>query len=97
MPALIGQPNKPTRRFCSMLCLDLYARLFKETAGMIDMTDFERNSISSCLKPLGECVAEIGMDKPLSAYSKEQVLTLIEVIVTAYQDAMRKGSPEVPF
>ena len=97
MPALIKQPNKPAQRFCSMRCLDLYARLFKEGNGMIDMTDFERASIQSCLKPLGECVAEIGMDKPLSAYSKEQVLTLIEVIVTAYQDAMRKGSPEVPF
>ena len=64
---------------------------------MIDMTDFERAAIYSCLKPLGECVAEIGVDKPLSSYSKEQVLTLIEVIVTAWQDAMRKGSPEIPF
>ena len=97
MPALIGQPDKPTRRFCGMRCLDLYARLFKEGNGMIDMTDFERSSIHACLVPLGECVAEIGMDKQLSAYSKEQVLTLIEVIVTAYQDAMRKCSPEVPF
>ncbi len=97
MPALIKQPQKPARRFCSMLCLALYVRLFKESYGMIDMTDFERESIHACLVPLGECVAEIGMDKPLSAYGKEQVLTLIEVVVTAYQDAMRKGSPEVPF
>ncbi len=64
---------------------------------MIDMTDFERSAIQGCLRPLAECVAEIGMNKPLSAYSKEDILTLIEVIVTAYQNEMRKGSPEVPF
>ncbi len=96
-PALIKQPKKPARRFCSMRCLNLYAQLFKENNGMVDMTDFERAAIRACLMPLGECVAEIGMDKPLSAYSKEQVLTLIEVIVTAFQNEMRKGSPEVPF
>lgn len=97
LPALINQPQRPARRFCSMRCLGLYARMFKESGGMIDMTDFERAAIRACLAPLGACVAEIGMDKPLAAYSKEQVLTLIEVIVTAYQDEMRKGSPEVPF
>jgi hypothetical protein len=96
-PHLIGYDTRPNRKFCSLRCLNFYAALFRKGNGMVDMTDFERAAIQSCLAPLGECVAEIGMDKPLSAYSKEQVLTLIEVIVTAYQDAMRKGSAEVPF
>lgn len=96
-PHLIGYAAWPNQKFCSMRCLTFYAALFKKGGGMVDLTDFERAAIQSCLQPLGECVAEIGMDKPLSSYSKEQVLTLIEVIVTAYQDAMRKGSAEVPF
>ena len=44
MPALINQPQRPARRFCSMRCLGLYAHLFRESGGMIDMTDFERAS-----------------------------------------------------
>ena len=96
-PRMTGYRDLPNAKFCSMNCLNLYADLFRKGNGMVDLTDFERAAIQSCLKPLGECVAEIGMDKPLSSYSKEQVLTLIEVIVTAYQDVMRKGSPEVPF
>jgi hypothetical protein len=96
-PHLIGYVARSNQKFCSLRCLNFYEALFRKGNGMVDPTDFERVAIQSCLMPLGECVAEIGMDKPLSAYSKEQVLTLIEVIVTAYQDAMRKGSPEVPF
>jgi len=30
------------------------------------------------------------MDRPLSNYSREEVLCLIEVAVTAYQDSMRQ-------
>jgi hypothetical protein len=96
-PRLIGFRNQQDAKFCSMKCLNLYAALFKKGNGMVDLTDFERAAIQSCLKPLGECVAEIGMDKPLSAYTKDQVLALIEVVVEAYQTEMRKGSPEVPF
>ncbi|WP_375695576.1 DUF6511 domain-containing protein [Bartonella sp. AC66GZZY] len=39
--------------------------------------------------PRGEYVAEIG--------TREQVLTLIEVVVTAYMDELSKGSKEIPF
>ena len=57
---------------------------------MIDLTKAEKDSIESALKPVGEYVAEIGMDRPLSSYSREEVLCLIEVAVTAYQDSMRQ-------
>ena len=57
---------------------------------MIDLTKAEKNSIESALKPVGEYVAEIGMDRPLSNYSREEVLCLIEVAITAYQDSMRQ-------
>ena len=57
---------------------------------MIDLTKAEKDSIESALKPVGEYVAEIGMNRPLAAYSREEVLCLIEVAVTAYQGSMRK-------
>jgi hypothetical protein len=60
---------------------------------MIDLTKNEKDAIESALKPVGEYVAEIGMDRPLSNYSREEVLCLIEVAVTAYFDSM--GQKEV--
>lgn len=67
---------------------------------MIDPTEQEQAAMRACLVPLGEYVAEIGMHRPLSDYRKEEVLTVIEVIVTAYQDALRdlsSESTEAPF
>ena len=52
---------------------------------MIDKTPIEQQALVSVLRPLGEAVSEIGMDKPLSAYTREEVLILIETVVDAYQ------------
>jgi hypothetical protein len=60
---------------------------------MIDPTDFEKDCMAAALKPLGEYVAEIGMHRSFAEMTKHEVLTIIEVVVTAYQDRMR-GSPE---
>ena len=57
---------------------------------MIDLTRKEKDSIEYALKPLGEYVAEIGMSRPLADYSREEVLCLIEVAVTAYQEFMQQ-------
>lgn len=57
---------------------------------MIDLTRKEKDSIEYALKPLGEYVAEIGMSRPLADYSREEVLCLIEVAVTAYFDSMQQ-------
>jgi hypothetical protein len=68
---------------------------------MVDPTELEQAAMAAVLVPLGEVVAEIGMDKPLKDYTRDEVLTLIEVVVTAYQDHMREVDrpdyPEVPF
>jgi len=64
---------------------------------MIDPTDFERDCMTKALRPLGEYVAEIGTDKAFQDLTREQVLTLIEVVVTAYMDELSKGSEEIPF
>ena len=55
---------------------------------MIDPSEMEIAAMQSCLVPLGEYVGFIGIQRPLSDYSRDEVLALIDVIVSAYQDQM---------
>lgn len=75
--------------FCSLRCLDSFSTIMQKTEGhMIDASDLERQAMRSCLAPLGEYVGSIGMERPLADYRQEEVLMLIEVVVTAYQEHM---------
>ena len=58
---------------------------------MVDPTAFEQACMANVLRPLGEYVAELGIYKTFDALSREEVLTLIEVVVTAYMDAFNVG------
>lgn len=60
---------------------------------MIDATDIEKQCMERTLQPLGEIVAEIGMHKPLAAYTRAEVLTLIEVVVGNYLDCLAQSRP----
>jgi hypothetical protein len=71
---------------------------------MIDPTEAEQAAIRSTMKPVAEIMEEIGWQTRLANLSEQQVLTLIEVTVTGYQDALREYvaanstiDPEVPF
>ncbi len=64
---------------------------------MIDPTDLELEAMAAALKPLGEYVASIGMHRPMSAYAREEVLTLIDVVVTAFRDHMHITESDIPF
>ncbi len=55
---------------------------------MIDPSEMEIAAMQSCLAPLGEYVGYIGMQRPIADYSRDEVLALIDVIVSAYQDQM---------
>ncbi|WP_298219963.1 DUF6511 domain-containing protein [Halothiobacillus sp.] len=55
---------------------------------MLDPSEMEITAMGCCLSPLGEFVGAIGMDRPLADYSREEVMTLIDVVVTAYQQHM---------
>lgn len=55
---------------------------------MIDPTEMEIAAMRSCLSPLGEYVGEIDMTRPLADYSRKEVLTLVDVVVSAYQAHM---------
>lgn len=71
-----------------------------EATSMVDATRIEKESMVSALKPLGEYVGTIGMQRPLADYSKDEVLGLIEVAITAYQDYYLKQpirDDEIPF
>ncbi len=85
--------RKMMKHFCSMKCQGIFSNHFKKN-NMIDITKTEKEAIESALKPVGEYVAEIGMDRPLSNYSREEVLCLIEVAVTAYFDFMQGKEKE---
>ena len=80
--------RKMMRYFCSMNCQRIFSKIYKKN-NMIDLTKNEKEAIESALKPVGEYVAEIGMDRPLSSYSREEVLRLIEVALSAYFDFMQ--------
>lgn len=68
---------------------------------MIDLTEQERAAIAAAVKPVAEIIAEIGWQTRFCDLTEPQVLTLIEVAVGGFQDAMHataKNDPmEVPF
>lgn len=88
------KPSDPNRYsdkwvFCSRRCQDAFCLLMTKTeARMIDPSDMELAAMRACLSPLGEYVGSIGMDRPLANYTREEVLALVDVVVTAYQDQM---------
>jgi hypothetical protein len=60
-----------------------------------------RDAVRMAMRAMAEVMREIGWSTPLNALSEQQVLTLAEVAVGAFQDAMRASattrSEEVPF
>ncbi|WP_339751857.1 DUF6511 domain-containing protein [uncultured Marinobacter sp.] len=65
---------------------------------MIDPTHNEKAAMEAVLPLLGEYVASVGMDKRLSAYSREEILQMVDVVLTAYFDNLRELTPDdVPF
>lgn len=56
---------------------------------MVDLTEHEKAAMRAAVKPLAEVMEEIGWQTPLIALSEAQVLTLIEVTIDGFQQAMR--------
>ena len=82
-----------------MRCQAIHAR--RVTAGggiVIDPTHNETTAMEAVLPVLGEYVAALGMERPLSAYSRDEILRLVDVVLTAYFDNLRELTPDdVPF
>ena len=71
---------------------------------MVDLTDQEHAAIRQALKMVAEILEEIGWETRLIDLSEQQVLTIIEVAIGGFQDAMREIAaanqqqfPEIPF
>ena len=104
-PANPGDPGGESQRwvFCSRRCQDAWCHLMEKTEGhMVDPNEMETAAMQACLRPLGEYVGSVGLQRPLADYSRDEVLTLVDVVVTAYQDHMveeyeRMASRDRPF
>ena len=68
---------------------------------MVDLTEQEKAAIRAAMKPVAEIMEEIGWQARFSDLSEAQVLTLIEVAVGGFQDAMHamaaKTQADEPF
>ena len=71
---------------------------------MIDLTEHEKAAMRAAMKRVAEIMEEIGWQTQLIDLREHQVLTLIEVAVGGFQDAMAEIAaaqpdrlPEVPF
>jgi hypothetical protein len=68
---------------------------------MVDLTEQERAAINAAMKPVAEIMEEIGWTTRLIDLTGPQVLTLIEVAISGFQDAMhataRITESEIPF
>ena len=81
---------KNAKAFCSMQCQRIFSQQLKQKdTGMIDLTPFEQYAMAQTLKPLGDYVAELGMQRPLADYTLKEIQTLVETIITAYQEVMQ--------
>ena len=69
---------------------------------MVDLTGQEKAAMRAAMRRVAETMAEIGWDTRFQDLSEAQVLTLIEVAVGGFQEAMQAivrqdAAAEVPF
>jgi hypothetical protein len=101
-PTSVRQP-RPEAAFCSPPCLDLWTRLAARAApAMVDLTEQEQAAIRAAMRRLAEALGEIGWSTRFQDLTEQQVLTLIEVAVGGFQEAMHaiaraQPTEELPF
>ena len=101
-PQRVRSPRPPAW-FCSMACQTFFWERARRSFAMVDLADEEKSALRHAMQMAAEVMEEIGWNTRLSDLSEQQVLTLMEVAVGGFQDAMRdiaaanKQSPEVPF
>ena len=96
-----AKPPRPSVSFCCITCQGWWVRSARRSTAMVDLAEQERIALRAAMRAMAEVMAEIGWTTPLNALSEPQVLTLAEVAVGAFQDAMRASvspsTPEIPF
>ena len=70
---------------------------------MVDLTEEEKAAIRKAMKLVAETMEEVGWNVRLDCLSERQILTIIEVAIGGFQEAMRniaaanEPSVEVPY
>jgi hypothetical protein len=102
-PERMSRP-RPSAWFCSITCQDFFWQRARRSSAMVDLTDEEKSAMRYAMKMVAEVMEEIGWETRLIDLSEPQVLSIIEVVVGGFQDAMREIAaanmqplPEVPF
>jgi hypothetical protein len=83
-PIADPQREHSRRRLCSRRCQEIYHR----SRGMVDPTEHEVAAMRAASPVAGEYVESLGKTD-LAAFSADEWLMLIEVIVIAYTDTLR--------
>jgi Family of unknown function (DUF6511) len=83
-PIADPQRDRSRRRLCSRRCQDICHR----RRGMLDATEHEVAAMRAASPMAGEYVDSLGKTD-LAMFGEDEWLTLIEVIVTAYTNALR--------
>ena len=55
-------------------------------AVMVNSGSSANLAMVAALRPLGDYVAQLGLQRPLADYTRDEILTLVEVVVDAYHD-----------
>jgi hypothetical protein len=95
---------RPPAWFCSFACQTLFWERTRRFLAMVDLTQEEQSAMRHAMKMVAEIMEEIGWNTRLIDLTEPQVLTIIEVAIGGFQDAMREIAsasktqvPEVPF
>ncbi len=89
-PALVRMDG-PLRKLCSMRCMHITARL----KGMIDPNKHEVNALAAASSSGGEYIESIAKTD-LTTFTQAEWSTLIDVLITAFQDHLRNAYADDP-
>ncbi len=78
--------SKITRKFCSFNCQKFHSKLINSKGEiMIDVSETEKKVIKKMLPDIGNFISKnIGINKPISSYTKQEIILLINKILTVY-------------
>ncbi|MBS7789385.1 hypothetical protein KTR66_05235 [Roseococcus sp. SDR] len=80
---------RPSVSFCCIACQGFWSRLAGRSSAMVDLTEQEKAAMRAAMRRVAETMAEIGWGTRFQELSEAQVLTLIEVAVGGFQEAMQ--------
>ncbi len=97
VPPTVQEQRDSYRRFCSKSCLDLFYNLKQQGIQMNEQSS-EEIAAKATLGPLGDYVVDVGMDKGVGDYTKEEIEGLVSTVLNAYHEKLEEMfSEDLPF